>query len=129
MTDTSHTVGHFQAEQPGLLGNSESRHAALTGYTFKKRSKEKNRDTNHELQVQCWAQYLSTQEEGMAVVEGGVEQEEQHANKREMGEEAGREQGRRRKQMTPISKHSKDQNMTKDTRLKGNQREPKAPQR
>lgn len=67
----------------------------------------------------------------MAVEEGGVEQEEQHANKGEMGEEAGRgrEWGRGRKQMTPISKHSKDQNMTKDIRLKGNQKEPKAVQR
>lgn len=65
----------------------------------------------------------------MAVEEGGVEQEEQHANKGEMGEEAGRERGRGRKQMTPISKHSEDQNMTKDTRLKGNQKEPKAVQR
>lgn len=58
-----------------------------------------------------------------------MEQEEQHANKGEMGEEAGREWGRGRKQMTPISKHSEDQNMTKDIRLKGNQREPKAVQR
>lgn len=65
----------------------------------------------------------------MAVEEGGVEQEEQHANKGEMGEEAGRERGRGRKQMTPISKHSEDQNMTKDIRLKGNQKEPKAVQR
>lgn len=69
----------------------------------------------------------------MAVEEGGVEQEEQHANKGEMGkEEAGKgggEQGRGRKQMTPISKHSEDQNMTKDIRLKGNQKEPKAVQR
>lgn len=67
----------------------------------------------------------------MAVEEGGVEQEEQHANKEEVGGEGGqggRERGRGRKQMTPISKHSEDQNMTmtKDTRLKGNQREPKA---
>lgn len=31
--------------------------------------------------------------------------------------------------MTPISKHSEDQNMTKDIRLKGNQKEPKAVQR
>lgn len=70
----------------------------------------------------------------MAVEEGGVEQEEQHANKGEMGSgeagrEGGRERGRGRKQMTPISKHSEDQNMTKDIRLKGNQREPKAVQR
>lgn len=67
----------------------------------------------------------------MAVEEGGVEQEEQHANKGETGEEAGREGGggRGRKQMTPISKHSEDQNMTKDIRLKGNQKKPKAVQR
>lgn len=66
----------------------------------------------------------------MAVEEGGVEQEEQHANKREVGRrQGGRERGRGRKQMTPISKHSEDQNMTKDMRLKGNQREPKAVQR
>lgn len=68
----------------------------------------------------------------MAVEEGGVEQEEQHANKGETGEEAGRQGGgggRGRKQMTPISKHSEDQNMTKDIRLKGNQKKPKAVQR
>lgn len=57
----------------------------------KKRHIEESKDTNHELQVQCWAQCLSTQGEDMAVEEGGVEQEEQHANKGEMGEEAGRE--------------------------------------
>lgn len=28
-----------------------------------------------------------------------------------------------RKQMTPISKHSEDQNMTKDIRLEGNQKQ------
>lgn len=80
--------------------------------------KRKVKDTNHELQVQRWAQCLSTQGGG----QGGVEeQEEQHANKEETGG--------RRKQTTPISKHSADQNMTKDIRLKGNQREPAAAQR
>lgn len=57
----------------------------------KKRDIEESKDTNHELQVQCWAECLSTQGEDMAVEEGGVEQEEQHANKGEMGkEEAGK---------------------------------------
>lgn len=71
--------------------NSKSRHAAKTNIQVKKkkreqeRHKEESRDTNHELQVQCWAQCLSTQGEDMAVVEGGVEQEEQHANKEELG--------------------------------------------
>lgn len=62
----------------------------------KKRHKEESRDTNHELQVQCWAQCLSTQGEDMAVVEGGVEQEEQHANKEEVGEGGREESGQGR---------------------------------
>lgn len=56
---------------------------------IKKPHKEENRDTNHELQVQCWAQCLCTQGEDMAVVEGGVEQEEQHANKEEIRRRQG----------------------------------------
>lgn len=107
----------------------KSRHAAETEYKlWKERHIEESKDTNHELQVQCWAQCLSTQGEDMAVEEGGVEQEKQHANKGETGEGQGG-RGRGRKQMTPISKHSEDQNMTKDIRLKGNQKQPKAVQR
>lgn len=45
----------------------------------------------------------------MAVVEGGVEQEEQHANKEEIRRRQG---GKGRKQMTPISEHSEDDKKT-----------------